>query len=133
MELPPFFVTLLEGALFGFLTLYNGTQTLCSIISSEDWSRITGPHGVAFIACAAVVVLWLNGLRREQREDKRREGEETKREERHAETLTLQKENSSKLIELNVEQIKAQALATAAMTDLKEHLAARPCQFPKHE
>ena len=98
-----------------------------AIISETDWQRITGPHGVAFVAIAAVIVLWVSGMRKDKREDERRVKEEQNREKRHSESLLMQGENAKRLMELTVEGIKAQGMVAMALRDLKTALDGRPC------
>jgi len=126
------FQNILEGSLLSALSVF-------AIISETDWSRITGPHGVAFVAIAAVIVLWASGMRKDKREDERRAKEESSREARHAESIRLQKENADKLIEITVENIRAAGKVTQAITSmdrtiqhLSNELSDRPCQkIPK--
>lgn len=118
--------TVAEGAVLIYLSVANGWHYVASIFSDEDWNRITGPHGVAFISLAAVVVLWGNGIRRERNEERRREIEEAKREKRHAELVNLQKENAEKLTDLTVQAIITQGKAAEALRDLTKALDKRP-------
>jgi hypothetical protein len=106
-----------------------------AIISETDWSRITGPHGVAFVAIAAVIVLWASGIRKDKREDERRTKEENAREGRHSESIAIQKDNAEKLVALTVENIKACGHVTQAIhsmdrtiQQLTHELGDRPCQ-----
>jgi heme exporter protein D len=88
-----------------------------------------GPHGVAVVAILAVVALWVSGIKeksamkkdieaREAREEARRAKEEESREKRHAESIHLQTANSDKLLTITAENIKAQALVTAAISSM---------------
>lgn len=117
----------IEGTILLLAGIGTGCNYLIAILSEEDWSKLTGPHGVAFLAVIAVIVLWGNGIRREKQEEKRRVDEEIRRERRHTETLNLQRENSNKLIELTGESIKSNAYVTAAITALTKELESRPC------
>ena len=119
------FVT--EAALLSYLAIQNGLNLAASLISDEDWQRISGPHGVAFISVVAVIVLWVNGLRREKNEDSRRVREEVRREARHAETIVLQRENSAKLIDLTIQSIKAQGAVALELKTFRKEMEKRPC------
>lgn len=121
------FSAILEGFLLALIACYKGGIIVGLIISDTDWSKITGPHGVAFLAVIAVIVLWGNGLRRERNEELRRSNEEIRREKRHAETIAMQRENSDKLIALTAKSIKAQAHVTASIDHLARELNSRPC------
>ncbi len=125
------FQNIVEGSILSMLSVF-------AIISETDWQRVTGPHGVAFVAIAAVIVLWGSGIRdknrlrketeaRENREEERRIREEANREKRHAESLLMQGENAKRLMELTVEGIKAQGMVATALRDLKTALDGRPC------
>jgi flagellar biosynthesis component FlhA len=137
------FQYLTEGTSLFFLSVF-------AFVTETDWQRITGPHGVAFVAIAAVIVLWGSGIRdkallrketeeREIREEKRREKEESAREARHAESIKLQRENAEKLIGITVENIKAAGHVTQAINSMdrtiqqfSHDLGQRPCQqLPK--
>ena len=100
---------IIQGFLWGFLALYNGTLYVVGIISDADWARMTGPHGVAFIAVAAVIVLWANGLRKERAEDRRREREEKAREERNAQLIAALDKATETNHQLTIDAIKQQA------------------------
>lgn len=125
----------LEGLLLASLTAWTGVKTLGAAISEADWKIIKGPEGALFLSVIIIVVLWNTGRTREKNENKRREDEEGRRERRHAEQLSLQKENSDKLLALTSESIKAHAMAVAAVSsfdrtirNLTEELKDRPCQ-----
>jgi len=110
-----------EGIALGLLALYNGTRYVAGLISDEDWQKITGPHGVAFLAVTACIVLWLNGLRREKIEEKRRSREEAAREARHAENIAVQREAKDEVKALVVECVKSNAMVTAAITSIDKN------------
>jgi hypothetical protein len=119
--------------------------TSLAIISEQDWNRMTGPHGVAFIAVAAVIVLWANGLRKERLEQKRRDEEalrhearrqedEANREKRHKEAMSMQSANADRIMDITVESIKAQGHSAQAIASidstikrLSDELSSRPC------
>ena len=49
---------LIEGAILAVLTGSQFGLALVDAITTQDWERLTGPHGVAFVACMATLVLW---------------------------------------------------------------------------
>jgi uncharacterized membrane protein YcjF (UPF0283 family) len=129
---------ILEGIVLACIAMVSGAEYVAALFSNSDWERITGPHGVAFLAVTACIVLWVTSLRREKEiaknEAKRdaaeqilRTEEESRRERRHSETLAMQKENSDKLIGLTAESIKAQIHVTTAIQALSKQLDSRPC------
>jgi hypothetical protein len=127
------FAGIAEAAILSVLAAKSGYVYLMSAIGNDDWSRITGPNGVAFIAVIAVIVLWANGLRRERNEERRREKEEINREKRHGESIGLQRENAKTLIDLNVQSIKAQVTTSSEIRALRKELEGRPCAFDGDE
>jgi heme exporter protein D len=119
---PTWFLHTVEGISLSALSFI-------AFISEQDWSRMLGPHGVAVVAILAVVALWVSGIKeksamkkdieaREAREEARRTKEEESREKRHAESIHLQTANSDKLLTITAENIKAQALVTAAISSM---------------
>jgi FtsZ-interacting cell division protein ZipA len=123
---PTWFLHAVEGISLSALSFI-------AFISEQDWSRMLGPHGVAVVAILAVVALWVSGIKeksamkkdieaREAREEARRTKEEESREKRHNESIQLQTTNSDKLVALTVENIKAQALTTAALASVDRSL-----------
>lgn len=50
-------VTILLG-----LSLWSGMETVLGIISDQDWNRMMGPSGVAFVSSIATLVLWGTGV-----------------------------------------------------------------------
>lgn len=113
--LQPAFTNLVEGLVLTFLATFNGTVALLEMISEGDWTRINGPHGVAFIAVCAVIVLWLRSVTKEKNEDKRRTREEMSREARNAELLAALKESNESNKSLTVESIVAQGKSAQAI------------------
>jgi hypothetical protein len=120
-------VYLVEAALLGLAAGYKVAEATCLALTEQDWSKLLGPQGFTVGLILAVIVLWGNGIARERNETKRREKEEASREARHKETLSLQRENSEKLMNLSVEAIKAKGMMVAAFNNLVEELEGRPC------
>lgn len=139
LDLPPVLLHTLEAIVLGLALGWNGAMYLIALISESDWQRITGPHGVAFIAVIAVVVLWLNKLSSdkarvkeraiiEEKEDARRLAEEAARELRHAESLKASREYAFQMQSLAVESMKVTMKVDHTLTELTKQLASRPCQ-----
>ena len=108
----------IQGILWGMLALYNGASALLAVITEADWNRALGPHGVAFLAVIAVVVLWGNGIATRKAEDKRRAEEIASANASRAELLSALKESIDGNHELTKQCIKAiekQTAATIAM------------------
>jgi hypothetical protein len=115
---------ILQGCLWGILAIYNGASALIAVISEADWNRITGPHGVAFIAVVAVVVLWANGIATRKAEDKRRAEEIASANAARAELLKALKESidsNNDLTKQCIRAIECQKAATQAMDKTIQH------------
>lgn len=115
---------IIQGFLWGFLALYNGSMYILGVISETDWNRITGPHGVAFIAIVAVAVLWANGLATRKAEDKRRTSEAEAASNSRAELLKALKDSIDSNHDLTKQCIRAiekQTAATAALDKTIQH------------
>ena len=106
---------ILQGCLWMFLAMYNGTMYFIGLISDADWNRMTGPHGVAFIAVAAVIVLWANGLRKEKAESVRRDREEAAREARNKELIAALEQSTRSNHQLTVDAIVQQGRTAEAI------------------
>ena len=105
---------ILQGCLWGILAIYNGAAAMLAVISEADWERITGPHGVAFIAVVAVVVLWANGIATRKAEDKRRAEEIASANASRAELLKALNESIESNNDLTKQCIRAIEKNTAA-------------------
>lgn len=132
--------TIIEGIFLGFLAIGNGLKYLASMIQDDDWQKMTGPYAFLFGLIIAVVVLWNSGRIREKNENNRRANEAEAREKQHAETLTLQKENSQKLLDLTAESIKAHGMSVGAIKSMDRtiqnltlELGNRPCWATKRK
>jgi hypothetical protein len=130
----------IEGLFFAMIGIYQFASITSTAIAEQDWQKIFGPNGVAFIAVCATVVLWLNGLKREKNEEKRRDREELSREKRHLEMTALHQGNANKLMELTAESIKSHGMSVAAISRmdrtiqaLTEELKGRPCQINENK
>lgn len=132
--------TLIEGLVLGILAIANGCKYIAAMIADDDWAKMTGPYAFLFGLIVAVVVLWNSGRVREKNENTRRAAEAEAREKQHAETLTLQKENSQKLLDLTAESIKAHGMSVGAIKSMDRTIQAltlelgdRPCWATKNK
>jgi hypothetical protein len=139
LELPPVFLHTVEGVILGLALGWNAMSYYAQILSERDWQRMTGPHGVAFIAVVAAVVLWLNKIssdkarskelaEQDAKEDLRRVAEELNKEKRHAETLAASREYADSMKALAVESMKVAMKVDFTLVNLTHQLASRPCQ-----
>ena len=126
--------------------MWQGIEAVVATISDSDYSKMTGPHGVAFVSVIAVIVLWGALLayisRTNKREEARRKEElearkieDEARERRHVELMTTQGHNAQKLIDLTAQSIAANMNGTHAIQMLSHDiqtmtndLKVRPCQ-----
>lgn len=106
-----------------------------ALIADEYWNRFLGPHGVAVVSILAVLALWGQGIAKSRQERSDRAKDESARERRHNEALSLQRENADKLMSLSAESIKAHAKSVQAIEsfdrtirNMTEELKDRPCQ-----
>jgi hypothetical protein len=51
-----------EGFFLVGMAGYSGLVFIAQLISEQDWDRITGPSGVAFVSSLATLVLWGTGV-----------------------------------------------------------------------
>lgn len=139
LDLPPMFIHTIEAVLLGALLGWNGFWYHASLISDADWNKLTGPHGVAFLAVCAVIVLWANKVLtdrhrakdlaiQDQKEDIRREIEERNKEKRHAESLAASRDYADSIKALAVESMKVSMRVDQTLSKLVDQLKARPCQ-----
>ena len=112
---------LLEGAILAVLTGSQMGLAMLDAITSQDWERLTGPHGVAFVACLSTMVLWgtmvamVHRFRKDSTAKEARDRadalarEEREREDRKAhfeELRTSNKENVERLLHLTEQHQK---------------------------
>lgn len=109
---------------FTALAFYQGGVTAVAVLTENDWGKVFGPNGVAFVSVIACIILWgtfitsqsrsrKDALAREEREEERRRLEDEARERRHLELVRTNKENADDLKGLTAEAIKAQLIAAA--------------------
>jgi predicted nucleic acid-binding Zn-ribbon protein len=131
---------LLEGAILLGLLGWNYFCYVASVLSDEDWGKLTGPHGVAFAAVVAVIVLWTNklmsereakkeALRRELKEDNIRAEQEAARDVRHKEALATSEAHAETMREFLVKSLEVNIETKQAIADLTTQLKQRPCQL----
>lgn len=117
LVIPQFLCNAVEAVILGAALGWNTFWLHASLISDDDWAKITGPHGVAFIAVVAVIVLWINKIgadktraselaEHDRKEDVRREQEEIAKEKRHQENLKSTKAYAEEMQKLAVESMK---------------------------
>lgn len=134
-----FFSHVVEGSVLGFLAIWQGLSAYAATISEQDWSKIFGPNGVAFVSVIAVVVLWsalLMFIHRSKKSEEQRRKEELEmrakedesRERRHKEIMEMQTKNAEDLKSLTAESIKANMKGTFAIETLIARISERPCQ-----
>jgi hypothetical protein len=108
-----------DVVMLGFLAVWQGMATL---ISNDDWSRITGPHGLVFVLIIGLIVVWTKSVR-----------DDAARERRHRETIKTQQDHFNALLELNektaddlkvltVASTKAQMSATNAIISMDHNI-----------
>lgn len=126
--LPPYFI---EGFTLLTLATWSGSNALATVVSEDDWTKITGPHGVAFIAVAAVIVLWTSRVLSERRSEKSQN-------DRHKELIAVNRENADDLKELQKQTTDAlirsashQAESAAAMRTLSNSLSLLTIELQK--
>lgn len=113
------FAAIADIVTLGFLASWQGTLAL---ISSDDWNRITGPHGLVFVLIIGLIVLWTKSVR-----------DDSARERRHKETIKSQQDNFKALLDLNgktaddlrvltVASTKAQMTSTNAIISMDHNI-----------
>lgn len=112
------------GIFFGSIVA-SSHWLVATLVDKETMDQLRGGDGALIGAVMIVCVLWLSKIADGKRLDKR-----------HAEQMQLQKENSSKLMELQAESIKAKAMMTQAVISMDSNiqrltmeLSERPCQL----
>lgn len=104
------------------VTVYQGIAYIGGIISDEDWSKITGPHGLVFVLIIGLLTLWIKSQRNDVATERR-----------HKEALSAQKENFELLMEMNttnadglkaltVESIKANMRCIGAIESMDKNI-----------
>lgn len=80
-------------------------QGIATLISNDDWSRITGPHGLVFVLIIGLIVVWTKSVR-----------DDAARERRHRETIATQQEHFKALLDLNEKTADDLKVLTVAAT-----------------
>lgn len=93
---------IIDVTTLGFLAAWQGMATL---ISNDDWSKITGPHGLVFVLIIGLIVVWTKSVR-----------DDAARERRHRETIKTQQEHFNALLELNEKTADDLKILTVAAT-----------------
>lgn len=115
-------VNVIEGAFLCVLAVFNGARMVLASIPENDWSKISGPNGVAFVAVIAVIVLWGTFLRFQFLARKDAKEREIKEDARHTETIRFHRENTDRLLGITVESIKSQGIATMAVKAMDSNI-----------
>ena len=135
MTNPPQISHIVEGLCLGALAVWQGGAATITALTESDWSKLTGPHGVAFAAVIAVIVLWaalLAYISKSRKEElAARKVEDEARERRHTELVTTQKAHAEKLIELTSQSITANINGTHAVGTLSKSIEAMAEQVKK--
>jgi len=138
-HLQSLFTHIAEGTVLTSLAVWQGAQSFYLGLTESDWSKLTGPHGVAFAAVIAVIVLWaalLAYISKSRKEElAARTVEDAARERRHIELMNTQTAHAEKLIELTSQSITANINGTHAIETLSRNMQCltmeikdRPCQ-----
>lgn len=162
IPLPDILSHLVEGFLLAILTGSQFGLAMLDAISTQDWERLTGPHGVAFVACLSTMVLWgtlvafVHRFRKDaaakearDRADAlaREERERADRSDHFNELRTANKENVERLLDLTekhqrltVEAAKvdmrvAHSISNleSAITTLSENFSSCPANLKNHQ
>lgn len=111
-----------QGALLTFLALYNGAAAVVGVITETDWNRMTGPHGVAFIAVIAVIGLWVDRKVEKRGEQKRRDKEDEAKEKRNQDLIDALKQLTESNHGLTERAITTIAESKAAIITLDRNI-----------
>jgi hypothetical protein len=93
---------IIDVTVLGALALWQGLSTL---ISADDWSKITGPHGLVFVLIIGLIVVWTKSVR-----------DDAARERRHRESIKTQEEHFTSLLTLNAKTADDLKVLTVAST-----------------
>lgn len=107
---------------FSMLAVLAVWQGIATLISPDDWSKITGPHGLVFVLIIGLTVVWTKSVR-----------DDSARERRHRESIKTQEEHFNSLLVLNaktaddlkiltVASTKAQLNATSAIIAMDQNI-----------
>ena len=106
----------LDIFLLSSLALWQGMTTFATIISKEDWDRITGPHGLVFVLICGIIVIWIKSVK-----------DDASRERRHRESIQilikLNDKTATDLTLLSVASNEAQIQSTNAIMTMNNNIA----------
>lgn len=92
----------IDVTLLGVLALWQG---ITALISEDDWSKITGPHGLVFVLIIGLIVVWTKSVR-----------DDAARERRHRESIKTQEDHFNSLLTLNAKTADDLKILTVAST-----------------
>jgi hypothetical protein len=108
------------------LAIWQGAESVYLGIVESDWSKLTGPHGVAFAAVIAVIVLWgalLGYISKSRKEElAARAKDDAAGERRHIEMRDTQAAHAERLIQLTAQSITANINGTHALETLSRNM-----------
>jgi hypothetical protein len=52
----------IECSILSLLAVCQGLEVFASVITENDWEKLTGPHALAFASTIATLVLWATGV-----------------------------------------------------------------------
>lgn len=90
------------------LTVWQGISTTIAFISSEDWDKVTGPHGLVFVLLCGLIVVWTKSVKDDAGKERRHKeiiAEQQKTFDRHFSKLN---ENNKVLTDLIVSSNRQQ-------------------------
>ena len=121
------------------LAVYSGVNAIASIISSEDWDKITGPHGLVFVLICALIVVWTKSVKDDNARERRHREVIAVQEEHFKALLKLNEKTSSDLRILTVAATKAQLTSANAVVSMEKTITklsediSESCQITKQE
>lgn len=115
----PAFTSTLDIVTLGTLALWQGLSTL---ISSDDWNRITGPHGLVFVLLIGLIVVWTKSVRDDAARERRHRETIAAQEKHFATLIKMNGENANDLKALTVASTKAQMTATNAVISMDHNI-----------
>jgi hypothetical protein len=115
----PSFITSLDFAALSTITVWQGVAT---ILSADDWSRITGPHGLVFVLLIGLIVMWMKSVRDDASKERRHKESISAQEVHFKALLDLNAANANDLKILSIASTKAQLSATASIIALDNNI-----------
>lgn len=101
-NVPSHITSIVEGSLLSILAIWKGSV---AFISTDQWDKLTGPHGLVFALVIGIIVIWSKAVR-----------DDAARERRHKETIKAQERHFQDLIDLNEKTANDLKILTVAST-----------------